>query len=371
MTDARPEQVKGLFRNCRLIGRRFRLAHVHFGREIIEVATFRASPDAALESQRGVIVENGRVILDNVYGSIEEDALRRDFTINSLYCDIRDFSVVDYADALQDLKAGILRVIGEPAIRFQEDPVRMLRAIRFAAKLGFLIHTATEAAIFKYAYLVESVPPARLFDEVVKLFHSGCALNTFELLRRYGLFGRLFPATERALAQEDQGFPITFISHALRNTDDRINQLKPVTPAFLYAVLLWEPVRYQARHYLRLGYRKAEAIETACSDISSEQIKRTSIPKRFAVPMREIWQLQSRFGQRTGKQPLRFLSHPRFRAAYEFFCLSAVAGEALEDDCSWWTRFQEVKSDKRRAMAKPAKRPSHHRRKAGRQGANY
>ena len=371
VTDARPEQVKGLFRNCRLIGRRFRLAHVHFGHEFIEVATFRASPVAALESKRSAVIENGRVLFDNVYGSIEEDAQRRDFTVNSLYYDIRDFSVVDYVGALQDLKTGVLRVIGEPTVRFHEDPVRMLRAVRFAAKLGFLIHPATENAICRYAHLVESVPPARLFDEVVKLFQNGCALKTFELLRRFGLFGRLFPATERALAQEVQGFPITFISHALRNTDERINQFKPVTPAFLYAVLLWEPVRYLARHYLRLGHSEADAVETAGSVVSSEQIRRTSIPKRIAVPMREIWQLQSRFGQRTGKKPLRFLSHPRFRAAYDFLCLRAEAGEALQEDCSWWTRFQELKSDRQRLMTRPAKRSLRHRRKAARQGANF
>ena len=370
VTDARPEQVKGLFHNCRLIGRRFRLAHVHFGREIIEVATFRASLNANAKSERGVVIENGRVIRDNVYGSIEEDAVRRDFTVNSLYYDIRDYSVADYVGAVQDLKTGTLRVIGDPVTRFREDPVRMLRAVRFAAKLGFLIHPATEAAIFKYAHLIEGVPRARLFDEVMKLFHSGCALKVFELLRRYELFGWLFPATERALAKEEQGFPITFISHALQNTDERINKLQPVTPAFLYAVLLWEPIRCQARHYLRHGHRKAEALEAACRDVISEQIMHTSIPKRFMVPMREIWQLQPKFQQRNGKQPIRFLAHPRFRAAYDFFCLRAAAGEALQDDCAWWARFQEVKLDHQRVMASTAKRPLNHRRRVARQGAN-
>ena len=341
VTDAFPEQVRKLFRNCRLIGRRFRLAHVRFGREVIEVATFRATLASDTVSRGEAIVEDGRIIRDNAFGSIEEDALRRDFTVNSLYYNISDYSVLDYVGAIPDLNSGVLRMIGEPKTRFQEDPVRMLRAVRFAAKLGFRIHPDTEAPIFKMAHFISVVPAARLFDEVTKLFHSGCALEAFALLRRYGLFGRLFPATERSLAQEEQGFPITFVSHALKNTDERINLAKPVTPAFLYAVLLWEPVRHRAQYYLQRRKSEVEALQNAVGDVITEQVKRTTIPRRFTAPMREIWLLQPRFMNKSGKRPRRLLSHPRFRAAYDFLCLRAAAGEDLGDNCQWWTEFQE------------------------------
>lgn len=210
-TDATPEQVRQVFRNCRLIGRRFRLAHVHFGREIIEVATFRGSgdmDDEALERH----TENGRILHDNIYGTIAEDALRRDFTVNALYYDISNFALIDYADGLSDLRAGRLRLIGDPERRYREDPVRMLRAVRFACKLGFSIEPLTEAPLFRLAALLAEIAPARLFDEMLKLFHSGYALDVFEKLRHYGLFGQLFPATEDCLAREDHHFPLTFVS---------------------------------------------------------------------------------------------------------------------------------------------------------------
>lgn len=366
VTDAHPEQVRKLFRNCRLIGRRFRLAHVRYGREVIEVATFRASLASGNAIQGEAMLENGRIIRDNVYGSIEEDALRRDFTVNSLYYSISDYAVLDYVGAISDLRAGVLRLIGDPQTRFQEDPVRMLRAVRFAAKLGFRIHPDTEAPLFKMAHYIAAVPAARLFDEVMKLFHSGCAAEGFALLRRYGLFGRLFPATERSLAQEDHGFPLTFVSHALRNTDERINGAKPVTPAFLYAVLLWEPVRHRAQYYLRRRKAEVEAWQNAIGDVVAEQVKRTSIPRRFAVPMREIWLLQPRFMNKSGKRPKRLYSHPRFRAAYDFLCLRAAAGEDLCDDCQWWTEFQqkEVKPIPSKTVTKTPKLRRYRRRSA-------
>jgi poly(A) polymerase len=342
VTDAHPEQVRQQFRNCRLIGRRFRLAHVRFGREVVEVATFRAFQPRESGPQGTTLMEDGRIIRDNTYGTIEEDALRRDFTVNSLYYDIGDFSVVDYVGGIEDLHSGILRIIGDPQTRFREDPVRMLRAVRFAAKLGFRIHLDTETPILSLAHLVDLVPSARLFDEVMKLFHNGCAVETFGLLRRYELFGRLFPATEHSLAREDQGFPITFVSHALTNTDERINNNKPVTPAFLYAVLLWEPVRHRMQYYLKRNRNEPEALQSAGRDVISEQIRRTAIPKRFSITMREIWFLQSRFKHKMGKRPSRFVAHPRFRAAYDFLCLRAAAGEDLQNDCRWWTEFQET-----------------------------
>ncbi|MGD8498058.1 MAG: polynucleotide adenylyltransferase PcnB [Chromatiales bacterium] len=361
-TDARPEDVRRLFRNCRLIGRRFRLAHVRFGREIIEVATFRAPHDT--DPGEG-LVEGGRIIRDNVYGTIEQDALRRDFTINALYYDIRDFSVVDYAGALQDLEHGVLRLIGDPEVRYREDPVRMLRAVRFAAKLGFRIHPDSESPIYELGGLLSEIAPARLFDEVIKLFHGGAALQSFELLRHYDLFAQLFPMTEESLAHEEQGFPLTFVSTALSNTDERVNIGKPVTPAFLFAVLLWEPVRHRARGHIEAGLSELEAIQLAGAEVVAEQAGYTAIPKRFSMPMREIWALQPRFRQRSSRRVQRLLAHPQFRAAYDFLCLQAQCGEALQDDCDWWTRIQEVSEAEQREMvqAQPSKRRRRRRRR--------
>ncbi|MGH8513167.1 MAG: polynucleotide adenylyltransferase PcnB, partial [Gammaproteobacteria bacterium] len=240
-TDALPEQVRELFRNCRLIGRRFRLAHVHFGRDIIEVATFRGA-DAAEEDGR-VLTEDGRILRDNVYGNIDNDAWRRDFTVNALYYNIEDFSVVDYVGGMDDIKAGQIRVVGNTQQRFREDPVRMLRAVRFAVKLGFSIHPQTATPIFELAPLLSEIPPARLFEEILKLFLGGCAVQTFEQLRHYGLFGQLFPQVEACLSEEEGGFPHMFLARALQNTDRRIAEGKPVTPAFLISALLWDPMR--------------------------------------------------------------------------------------------------------------------------------
>ena len=370
-TDASPEDVRRLFRNCRLIGRRFRLAHVHFGREIIEVATFRAPHDEEALQAGEAMSEEGRILRDNVYGTIDQDAARRDFTINALYYDIRDFSVVDYAGAMQDLKNGTLRMIGDPEARYREDPVRMLRAVRFAAKLGFRIHPDSERPIFDLANLLSDISPARLFDEVLKLFHGGCALQTFELLRHYGLFEYLFPATEASLSHEEGGFPITFVANALQNTDDRVNADKPVTPAFLFAVLLWEPVRDKLGPYLEEGMAEVQAMQAASRDVIAEQAQHTAIPKRFSVPMRDVWSLQHRFRYRSGKRPFRLMGHARFRAAYDFFCLRARSGEALQEDCEWWTRIQEVDGEGQRRMidaeAPPKKRKRRRRRRSSHQ----
>jgi poly(A) polymerase len=339
-TDARPEEVRQLFRNCRLIGRRFRLAHVHFGREIIEVATFRAPHDEA-EGGEGEVVD-GRIVRDNVYGTLEQDAWRRDFTANALYYNIADFSVVDYTEGVEDLRAGLLRPIGDPEVRFREDPVRMLRAVRFAAKLGFRIEAACERHITGHAELLETVAPARLFDEVLKLFHGGCALNTFEMLRHYGLFEHLFPLTEEALTRQEGGFPLTFVSQALNNTDSRINQDLPVTPAFLYAVMLWEPVRREALLLEEGGMASLQALQAAGGQVLAAQARHITIPKRFAFPVREIWEMQAKLERFGTRRALRLLTHPRFRAAYDFFCLRAKAGETSSEACDWWTDIQEA-----------------------------
>ncbi|WP_412852415.1 polynucleotide adenylyltransferase PcnB [Ectothiorhodospira shaposhnikovii] len=371
-TDAHPEEVRSLFRNCRLIGRRFRLAHVFFGPEIIEVATFRAPHDSFVDDGDAdgaaeALIEDGRIIRDNVYGTIEQDAWRRDFSINALYYDIRDFSVVDYTGGMDDLKQGVLRLIGDPEIRYREDPVRMLRAIRFATKLGFRLDEATESCLSRLGDQLLDVPPARLFDEVIKLFHAGCGLQTFEALRHHDLFGRMFPLTEEALSHEEEGFPITFVANALRNTDERIQSGKGVNPSFLYAVLLWEPVRHAARRFMEEGEAELPALQHAGGVILSRQARHIMIPKRFALPMREIWELQPRFEQRLGARALRLLTHPRFRAAYDFYCLRARSGEALAEGCEWWTRLQEVdEAEQRRMVEVSGKKPRSRRRRRSR-----
>ncbi|MBK1716386.1 polynucleotide adenylyltransferase PcnB [Thiocystis violacea] len=366
-TDATPEQVRQVFRNCRLIGRRFRLAHVHFGRDIIEVATFRGSgvdDDTTTDRQ----VENGMIVRDNSYGTIAEDALRRDFTINALYYDIADFSLVDYAGGLTDLRLGQMRLIGEPEQRYREDPVRMLRAVRFACKLGFTIEPATERPLFDLGHLLGDIPAARLFDELIKLFHSGYGLGVFEKLRHYGLFGHLFPATEDALAREDHDFPITFVSRGLSNTDKRLLEDKPVTPAFLFGVLLWEPVRLRFEALVAEGMGANEAILLASSEVCSRQQPLVAIPKRFSLPMREIWALQPRLEQRDGKRPYRLITHPRFRAAYDFLLLRAESGESDPELAAWWTRFQDASSQERASMtdaARGRRRPRRRRKPSG------
>jgi poly(A) polymerase len=354
-TDATPEQVRSLFRSCRLIGRRFRLAHVRFGRDVIEVATFRAGHDTQTgDEQNSAHGEDGRILRDNVFGSIEEDAMRRDFTVNALYYDIKDFSVVDYVGGLDDLKAGTLRIIGDPEQRYREDPVRMLRAVRFAAKLGFRIHPDSEAPLQELGHLLEDIPPARLFEEVLKLFLGGCAVTTFEQLRHYDLFRYLFPMTEEALSHEDQGYPITFVARALENTDRRLAEDKPVTPAFLYAALLWEPMRLRMQQAVAGGASVVEAAQSAGNEITTEQVRMTSLPKRFSFPMREIWALQFRLERRRGKAPYRMLEHPRFRAAYDFLLLRSEVGEAPKELADWWTDFQMLNADERASKVESA-----------------
>ncbi|MEJ1381535.1 MAG: polynucleotide adenylyltransferase PcnB [Candidatus Sedimenticola sp. (ex Thyasira tokunagai)] len=347
-TDATPEEVKRVFRNCRLIGRRFRLAHVHFGREIIEIATFRSMQDASETGDRET--DKGMLVRDNVYGTIEEDALRRDFTINALYYNVQDFSVIDYAGGLNDLEEGTLRLLGDPETRYREDPVRMLRAVRFAAKLGFNISSDSEQPLSRLAQLLQEVPPARLYEEVLKLFMGGVAVQSFEKLRHYNLFAELFPQTEECLAYEDHDFPITFVLNGLKNTDARIRQGKPVTPAFLFAVLLWEPVRLLDEEIRAEGESPLAAMQEAGNEVVSEQIHDITIPKRFSLPMREIWNLQHRFEQRSGKRPHRLLTHPRFRAAYDFLLLRAESGETTMELADWWTNFQEVNADERNSL---------------------
>ena len=331
--------MRQTFRNCRLIGRRFRLAHVQFGGEIIEVATFRAGQDADVSENHQT--DEGMLLRDNVYGTIEQDALRRDFTVNALYYNISDFSIIDYAGGVDDLNDGLLRLLGDPETRYREDPVRMLRAVRFAAKLGFRLAPGTEAPIPVLASLLADVPSARLFEEVLKLFLGGTAVACFEKLRQYGLFAELFPDTDASLARLEHEFPLTLVLKGLENTDNRIHEDKPVTPAFLFAVLLWEPVRLRAAQLQAEGEAPYQAVQRAGGEVVARQVQRIALPRRFSTPMQEIWGLQSRFLQTRGKRPQRLLTHPRFRAAYDFLLLRAQSGEADPELASWWTAFQD------------------------------
>jgi len=349
-TDAHPEEINSLFSNSRLIGRRFKLVHVRFGREIIEVATFRSSHDAA--SADTGHMEDGMILRDNVYGNLEDDAWRRDFTINSLYYDIRDFSVVDYTGGVSDLEKGVLRIIGDAEQRYLEDPVRMLRAVRFAAKLGFRIHADSEAPIAKLGDRLEAVPAARLFDEMLKLFLSGYAVETFELLRHYDLFRYLFPGTDACLAKEEKGFPHMLVAKGLLNTDDRVAEGKPVTPAYLFAVLLWEPVRERAEALQAEGLSEVQSLQKAGDEVIAAQTRRVALPKRFSQQTREIWTMQGRLKRRNGKRAERLFVQSRFRAAYDFLLLRADTGEdELQPLADWWTEYQEVNTDNRANMA--------------------
>lgn len=351
VTDAHPEEIRAVFRNCRLIGRRFRLAHIHFGNEIVEVATFRAlnNEDGEGDRQHG---RDGRILRDNIYGSIEEDAWRRDFTVNALYYNIRDFSVVDFVGGMEDHKAGILRLIGDPEQRYREDPVRMLRAVRFAVKLGFTIHPSCAEPIHRLAPLLEGIPSARLFDEVIKLLLSGYSVQTFEELRHFKLFGLLFPETEQCLASEPDGFPLVFLAKALESTDDRIQQSKGASPFFLFAALLWEPVRLLANAKIKRGENDVFAYQEAATEVLNRQVRYVAIPRSISLIMREVWTLQPRLERTKGVRPLKLLSHPRFRAAYDFLVLRAETGEADQALAEWWTHFQHADEAQQLAMTR-------------------
>ena len=352
-TNASPEQVKQIFRNCRIIGRRFRLAHVFFGREIIEVATFRGSEPE--ESDQHVVHEDGRLLRDNVFGTLEQDVWRRDFTVNALYYNIRDFSVVDYTGGMQDHSAGVLRLIGDPFVRYREDPVRMLRAIRFSVKLSFSLHPDTERPIHELADLLKSIPSARLYDEMLKLFLAGYGLQTFELLRHYGLFAILFPATDQCLETQDHDFPRLFLIKALENSDKRYSEGKSLTPYFLLAALLWEPLQLSAQKRIKQGENETIAYQNAANEVLTSQIKITAMPRHITQAMRDVWFLQNKFSRTVGVRPFRLLEQPKFRAAYDFLQLRADTGGADQELVEWWTRFQDADEALRQQMTMPSK----------------
>lgn len=357
VTNATPEQIKKLFRNCRLIGRRFRLAHIVFGREIIEVATFRGHHDAEAEkpkdhrkavSHQG---EQGQLLRDNVFGSIEEDAERRDFTINAMYYNIADFSVHDFANGREAIEKRQIELIGDPETRYREDPVRMLRAVRFAAKLGFEITPRTEDIIPDLANLLSHVAPARMFEEVIKLFIAGAGVETFKQMQRLHLFGELFPLVQPLLVNE-QGREYRFITKVLENTDNRINTGMRVTPAFFYAAVLWYVVEERCQqHVFEGGFSHHDAFHLAMNDVLLQQASRIAIPKRFSAVMRDIWLLQHRLPKRFGKRAYQLLEHPKFRAAYDFLLVRAeVEGGEIAELAQWWTAFYDADPGKRKHM---------------------
>lgn len=371
-TDALPEDVRRLFRNCRLIGRRFRLAHVHFGSEIIEVATFRAAaaPEredadsaegetefpAELDTEHRAVDSKGRILRDNIYGSIGEDVWRRDFTANGLYYSVEDFSVWDFVGGLEDVRARRMRLIGDPDARYREDPVRMLRAVRFAAKLDFSIEAGTEEPIRRLAYLLDGVPPARLFDEALKLFLSGFGAKAYRLLRQYGLFEHLFPRTAAAFALPPYAYAQEMLEIGLANTDARIADGKAVTPTFLFALLLWGAVLREMNEQQAGPAPDVTQLVQACDHVLKAQQSRVAIPRRFGVPMRELLMLQPRFNRRSGAKSLGLLQHPRFRAAFDFLLVRAQAGAADPELAEWWTQIQELPQEERVKMvqARPA-----------------
>jgi poly(A) polymerase len=407
-TNALPEQVKRLFRNCRLVGRRFRLAHVFFGREIIEVATFRASgapaqgdepvepvepvddgedfplggddaaaPDDAVtlaeaaetvldsrdvhdfdESLERVVDESGRILRDNVYGSIDDDVWRRDFTCNALYYNIADFSVWDYTDGFEDIKARRLRLIGDPETRFREDPVRMLRAARFEAKLGFSIDGPTAEPIAPLRELLAGVPPARLFDETLKLFLTGHGAASYRVLLERGLLDVLLPSVAAFSRRHPGSAPERMLIQGLINTDERVRADRPVTPSFLFALLLYGPIGLAIEKRPRGEWHEVSTILDAVDAVFRAIYPRVAVHRRFILAVRDMFVLQPRLEVPRGRRALRTLEHPRFRAAFDLLQLRAAFGMADQAIVDWWSRLQTVNADQQATMAEALGRSS-------------
>jgi poly(A) polymerase len=340
-TDATPEQVRKLFRNARLIGRRFRLAHVRFGREIIEVATFRGTGEAGDRT----VEDGGRLLRDNVFGSEAEDAIRRDFTVNALMFDTATETIRDYTGGYADIAARRLRLIGDPETRYREDPVRMLRAIRFQTKLGLEIDDSSRRPIRELAPLLADIPAARLLDELLKLMLGGCAWDGFRSLAEHRLWHELFPDL-----LDDPDDPPDLIEQAFRNTDERVRSGKPVTPGFLFAALFWPRVAADAKRRVDGGQPPVEALATAGEKAFSKYTARVSVHRRFSTMAKEIWMFQPRFERRRGKRAMKLLSERRFRAAYDFLLLRAREDEKAEKLARWWTEVQDADAETRSRM---------------------
>lgn len=371
-TNATPEQVKPLFRNSRIIGRRFRIVHVRFGREIIEVTTFRGHHQAEVKeggqrragNAKSAKTSSGMLLRDNVYGSMQDDAYRRDFTVNALYyCDHEDM-VFDYTGGLEDIQQRRLSLIGDPEARYREDPVRMLRAVRFAAKLGFTLDPASAEPIHELNQLISGVAAARLFDEVLKLLLHGHAEDTWQLLQQFGLVAPLLPNTVLAM-QHQEAFYQRLLQQAMHNTDLRIAADKPVTPAFIFAAMLWPAVEQLWLQRQAEGVPPIPAMHQAAQQILTEQQQSIAIPRRFSMPMREIWEMQLRLPRRQRAEEL--VGKQRFRAAYDFLLLREQAGEETGGLGQWWTDYQAADSQRQSqlvadlpASKRPRKRRSRH-----------
>ncbi|WP_173921057.1 polynucleotide adenylyltransferase PcnB [Pseudidiomarina piscicola] len=377
-TNAKPEQVQKLFRNCRLVGRRFRLAHIMFGREIIEVATFRGHHTESKESEpaqkHSKQDQEGMLLRDNVYGSIDEDAQRRDFTVNALYYNIADFAIYDFANGVADIEQGVLRMIGDTETRYREDPVRMLRAIRFATKLSMRLDSTVAEPIHEHAQLLQNIPPARLFEESLKLFTAGKALANFEMLSDYNLFQQLFPQLKNYLKAPSEA-PYQFLRQTFTDTDTRLAKGLSITPAYLFAALLWWPLQARMEELMfESGLPPVDAMNIAAADVIGRQMQSIAVPKRFTIPAREIWQFQQRFERAKGKRVKTLLGHPRFRAAYDFLLLRSATATPLEQKklselAQFWTKQQEhapvatAREDERPAAKRRGRRGGRRRKK--------
>jgi poly(A) polymerase len=360
-TNATPDQVRGLFRRSRIIGRRFQIVHVMQGAETLEVSTFRAAHDDDTLKD-----EHGRVLRDNVWGSMEEDAARRDFTINALYYDPTTEVVHDYHQGVQDIQRKTLRMIGDPRARYREDPVRMLRAVRLAAKLDLRLDPKVQAPIQEMADLIENVPAARLFDEMLKLLFSGHAVECVRRLRDEGLHHGLLPLLDVIL---EQPLGEKFVLLSLANTDARVRADKPVSPGFLFATLLWHEVLANWEKRKHAGQLATPALYDAMDEVLDIQGGKLAITRRIAGDIKEIWALQPRFDRRAGRAPHRLLEQPRFRAAYDFLMLRAESGEVARDFADWWTEFQDAGHEQREAMLVPDSGPKKRRRRSRGRGA--
>nr|WP_084872793.1 polynucleotide adenylyltransferase PcnB [Pantoea cypripedii] len=356
-TNATPEQMRKLFRNCRLVGRRFRLAHVMFGPEVIEVATFRghhqmeeAEEEDRNSSQRA---QSGMLLRDNIFGSIEDDAQRRDLTINSLYYSVADFTVRDYVGGLQDLQQGVIRMIGDPETRYREDPVRMLRVVRFAAKLEMSIAAETAEPIPRLATLLHDIPPARLFEESLKLLQAGYGYRTYQMMREYQLFQPLFPTLTRGFTEHSDSSMERMLAQVLKNTDTRIQNDMRVNPAFLFAAMFWYPQLESAEQIAQeSGLTYYDAFALAMNETLDEACRALAIPKRITTLIRDIWQLQLRMSRRHGKRAWKLMEHPKFRAAYDLLALRADVenNPELQRLSQWWGEFQAAAPTQQKNM---------------------
>ena len=356
-TNATPEEVNRVFRRSRIIGRRFRLVHVLWGNETIEVSTYRGHH---MSEGDGLTADSGRIIRDNIFGSLEDDAVRRDFTVNALYYNPAKEEVLDFHNGVADIKANLLRMIGDPKTRYQEDPVRMLRAVRLSAKLGLKIERSTQEPIQKLADLLQDVPPSRLFDEMLKLFLSGHAVESINALREQHLHHGLLPLLDVVL---EQPLGERFVMLALQNTDNRILAGKSSNPSFLFATLLWHEVLKAWETYKAQGHNLIPALHMAMNEIIDAQAKKLAIHNRFTATMKEIWGLQPRFEQRAGKRPLGIMEHPRYRAAYDFLLLRCESGELPMELGEWWTEFADANGERRAAMLLPDTAPKKRRKR--------